>query len=146
MISHQSGINARIDGVLGLSRSIMGFDDIDESTRDIGPLLVNQLAENGVINQNLFSFHLVSEDSNNSVSFVDFGPIQENHMKIPTDMTWIDVYDHMFWMTYQTYGIRFGESDEDAFTFDPKQNFLTVFDSGTSTVYVPFSLWSNFIA
>ena len=78
----------------------MGFDDIDESTRDIGPLLVNQLAENGVINQNLFSFHLVSEDSNNSVSFVDFGPIQENHMKIPTDMTWIDVYDHMFWMTY----------------------------------------------
>ena len=60
-------------------------------------------------------------------------------------MTWIDVYDHMFWMTYQTYGIRFGESDEDAYTFDPKQNFLTVFDSGTSTVYVPFSLWTNFI-
>ena len=67
-------------------------------------------------------------------------------MKTPTDMTWIDVYDHMFWMTYQTYGIRFGESDDDAYTFDPKQNFLTVFDSGTSTVYVPFSLWSNFIA
>ena len=63
LITHQAGINARIDGVLGLSRSIMAEEEQeDESVRDIGPLLVNQLSEQGVIQSNLFSFHLVSED------------------------------------------------------------------------------------
>ena len=103
------------------------------------------MAEHGVIDTNLFSFHLVSEDRDNAVSFVDFGPIQDNHIRDPNEMIWIDVYDHMFWMNYETYGIRFGDDNDNAYTFDPKRNFLTVFDSGTSTIYVPFSLWSNFI-
>ena len=42
MIKHQSGINSRIDGVLGLSRSVMAAEELeDDSIRDIGPLLVN---------------------------------------------------------------------------------------------------------
>ena len=67
-------------------------------------------------------------------------------MRAGSEMAWIGVYDHMFWMTYETHGIRFGEDDADAYTFDPKRSYLTIFDSGTSTVYVPFSLWSDFIA
>ena len=72
------------------------------------------------------------------VSFIDFGSIQDEHMRDPRDLVWLDVYDHMFWMTYESYGVRFGEDKEDAYNFDIKLGgFLTIFDSGTSTVYVP---------
>ena len=67
-------------------------------------------------------------------------------MRNPSDLVWVDVFEHMFWMTYETYGVRFGESNNDAFNFDLKKGgFLTIFDSGTSTVYVPYSLWKDFI-
>ena len=67
-------------------------------------------------------------------------------MKNPSDLIWLDVYDHMFWMTYETYGVRFGEEEEDAYNFGIGNAFLTIFDSGTSTIYVPFSLWKSFIS
>ena len=68
-------------------------------------------------------------------------------MRDARELVWLDVYDHMFWMSYETYGIRFGENAEDSYNFDLKiGGFLTIFDSGTSTVYVPMSLWKTFIS
>lgn len=67
-------------------------------------------------------------------------------MRDPSELVWLKIYDHMFWMSYETYGVRFGESDENSYNFDLKLGgFLTIFDSGTSTVYVPSSLWKGFI-
>ena len=133
LISKQSGINARIDGVFGLSRSVMA-DVGDEALdmRGVGPLLVKQLAEEHVLDANLFSLYLMNEDDvglgpqafggspKGVYSFIDFGSIQDEHMRDPSDLVWIDVFDHMFWMSYETYGVRFGESKEDAYNFDLK--------------------------
>ena len=62
LIKKQSGINARIDGVLGLSRSKMAELEEDDSSRGVGPLIVNHLADENVIEHNLFAFYMVSED------------------------------------------------------------------------------------
>ena len=50
-------------------------------------------------------------------SFVDFGSVQDDHMRDPSELVWVGLYDHMFWMTYETYGVRFDENDEDAYNF-----------------------------
>ena len=106
----------------------------DESLdmRGVGPLLVKQLAEEHVLDANLFSLYLMNEDDvglgpqafggspKGVYSFIDFGSIQDEHMRDPSDLVWIDVFDHMFWMSYETYGVRFGENKEDAYNFDLK--------------------------
>ena len=66
-------------------------------------------------------------------------------MKRPSDLIWLTLKDHMFWMVDTTTAIRFGEDINQAYLFPNVQNkMISVIDSGTSMVFVPHSLWSVF--
>lgn len=71
-------------------------------------------------------------------------------MRDPEELVWLPLEDHMFWMSHGATGIRFGEqvttvgSDEadsgfNAFSFDG--NLSIIFDTGTSLIYMPKSLF-----
>jgi hypothetical protein len=104
---------------------------------------------------NVFSFYMDSHDREDILpSFIDFGKVQAKHMRDPEELVWLPLEDHMFWLNHGATGVRFGEqvstagSDEadsgfNAFNFD--SNFQIIFDTGTSLIYMPKSLFSDFI-
>jgi len=98
-----------------------------------------------VIKENLFSFYMERRADGAYASFIDIGAVNEDHLKKPNSLIWFDVREHMFWMNDHTTAIRFGDDDRDAYHFTTMdQSMVSIFDSGTSMVFVPKSLWSLF--
>jgi hypothetical protein len=75
LVSGQSGLNSELDGVIGLSRSKF-HPNKDE--RNLGPLLIKQLADEGHLDANVFAIYMndyKTWTSTNRPSFIDFGKI-----------------------------------------------------------------------
>lgn len=107
LITSQRGIKEPIDGILGLSRDRKHIYDTDG--RDIGPygpLIINSMVNQGLINERKFSFYYTGSNSG-LVSFVDFGAPQPQNMKDPTQIEYIKLVDDFFWSSYNQ-GIAVG--------------------------------------
>ena len=104
LISSQIGIAEPIDGILGLSRNNQFFI-APELGNITGPLLIESMADAGVINANKFSFYFQSPDK---VSFVDIGePKTENFRGDSNVVTTQMIEKDFFWSTMNT-GIAIG--------------------------------------
>ena len=104
-MTEQDGIDSNFDGVLGLSRNIDPND-----TEKVGPLLINQLAEKGILKHNVFAFYLESfiDEHNDRTSFVDFGTIKNEHMSDRADLIWLNMDEHFFWINSNCIGLKLG--------------------------------------
>ena len=69
-ILQQEGIVEPVDGVLGMARNLKRKNADKDSSGRIGPLFVDAMVEDGVIDDNIFSFYMNKAGGN---SFVDFG-------------------------------------------------------------------------
>lgn len=75
-------------------------------------------------------------------------------MKQPKDLVWLPLEDHMYWMNHQAQAVRIGEQVSDRTRDEPDDGFnafsldepyQVIFDTGTSLVYIPATLYSDFI-
>lgn len=93
----------------------MPADQVDDDWRGIGPLYVKQLAEAGLIEENVFAFYLESyadELQNSNVqSFVDIGQVLDEHMKPGYQPVWFDLVPQMYWMVDSVSGMRLDYAD-----------------------------------
>ena len=100
----------RLDGVLGLGRSVLPGELGEDASRGVGPLFVKNLAEAGLIEKNIFAFYLESYDHeiNNSdvSSFVDIGQVVDERMKPGHSPVWFDLVPTMYWMVDSVSGMR----------------------------------------
>ena len=118
---------------------------MDVDFRGIGPLYIHELSKAGVIEENIFSFYMQGFSEGSDASFIDIGQVNEDHLRDPSELIWLDIKKHMFWMNGMTTAVRFGEDDSDAYLFTSRnQNMVSIIDSGTSMVFVPNSLWAYF--
>ena len=77
MVSSERGLNDDYAGVIGLARSKF---KPGEGERDEGPLLVKEMADDGVLDANVFAIYMTSkeeEEKQGLSSFIDFGAIKE---------------------------------------------------------------------
>jgi hypothetical protein len=114
------------------------------------------MADSGALSQNVFAFYMDSyaRESTNP-SFIDFGSVQQTHMRNPSDLVYIPLVDHMYWMNYGATGVRIGEQITNVSPNDPddgfnafnfgEQGYQIIFDTGTSLVYFPHYLFADFI-
>ena len=79
-------------------------------------------------------------------------------MKPGEPIVWFDMEPHLYWMVKNVSGVRFGDSNDDAYTWadspsDPSDtsedaihaSYPAIFDSGTSMIMLPRSIYTNFI-
>ena len=70
-----------------------------EFSREQGPLLLKTLADERIIQDNIFAFYMESANSDNEiVSFIDIGEVIQEHQKPNTPVAWFDLEPHMYWM------------------------------------------------
>lgn len=120
-----------VSGILGLSRK-------GTSKIEAGPLLINEMNASGKLENSMFSFYLTSNDDAYS-SFIDFGMYVDDHIKFGSQLKWIKLVPHLYWMSEQAYGIRFNEQ---AFNFGKNnKSYSAIFDTGTSLTLVPSLLF-----
>ena len=107
---------------------------------DIGPLFVKHLADDNVIEDNIFAFYLESfvDESATRSSYIDFGQAKREHMSNIDDLVWLPLHNHFFWMSQKTRAVRIGE---DEYVFADDREVDAVFDSGSSVILVPKSLF-----
>lgn len=60
LVSEQTGLDDRYDGVLGMCRSKVPIEVTGEDWRGLGPTLVKHLADAEVIQEEIFAFYLTS--------------------------------------------------------------------------------------
>eukprot|EP00351_Strombidinopsis_sp_SopsisLIS2011_P001435 CAMPEP_0116881820 /NCGR_PEP_ID=MMETSP0463-20121206/13878_1 /TAXON_ID=181622 /ORGANISM="Strombidinopsis sp, Strain SopsisLIS2011" /LENGTH=95 /DNA_ID=CAMNT_0004534039 /DNA_START=769 /DNA_END=1056 /DNA_ORIENTATION=+ len=82
------------------------------------------------------------DDKNDPLSYVDFGTPRDDAMSDPSDLVYLELADNFFWMT-ETTGVRFGEDDAHAFSFELPSR--VIFDTGTSITYYPSSIENGFL-
>lgn len=105
-----------------------------------GPDLIGTFYRAGILSQNIFSFAL---RSTSQTSYLDMGQVDESKMANPADLVNIPVVtEKNNWWTSYLSGVRFGESQENAFGFLVDQKAFT--DSGTSCTLIPTDFYDLF--
>ena len=105
-IWEQRGISEPIDGILGLARGDYYFY-LGDKTRQSGPLYIDAMFNEDLIDQKIFSFYLSSKEK----SYVDFGTPQEDAVKSLDDIRYIKNLDDFFWSAYNQ-GVAIGTIDQ----------------------------------
>lgn len=111
MISEQDGLSG-VSGVLGLSRP-SDAGKMEEDWRGVGPVLLNHMAEAGIVPSSNFAIYLDSkkeEKRSGVASFIDIGETIEEHMKPGVDVVWFELEPHFYWMTSHMQGVKIGET------------------------------------
>jgi len=136
---------------LGLARDLEHVFDVDLG--EYGPLFVNAMYNQNLIDQRRFSFY-VARHEQDRLSFIDFGQPQPQNMKNPDEIEYIKVLDDFFWSSYNQ-GVAIGTTDvENTFSYQslPEyENYVvdnslyTIFDSGSSAINFSTLYFEDFI-
>ena len=107
---------------------------------EVGPLYVNALMRSGKIENNEFSFAMNGLDTD--LSYIDFGAPLAKRIdggKL-SSMEYISFLEDFFWST-EWNGVAFGDL-ENAYS---GQDAYTIFDTGTSHLILPPSVFEPFV-
>jgi hypothetical protein len=94
LASEQNGINAMLDGILGMAPGFKPRGDKLPSDFKTGPLFLNYLYDAAHITEKSFSTRFTGTAGNN---FVDFGPFNVNEMSNKDDLVKIPVNKDFFY-------------------------------------------------
>ena len=84
-IYQQEGLVEPVDGVMGMARNNQFMNSDSDADHSVGPLFVEALYNDGVIDEYSFSFFMDGA----ATSYVDFGSPQESAMKDPDELAWM---------------------------------------------------------
>jgi len=90
-----------MDGILGMA------PNYQTGAYSTGPLFIDFLKYNGVIDNRIFSFLMKSKDD---TSFVEIGSFSESNMLDPSALIWLDMTYAYYWLA-DISAYRVGESD-----------------------------------
>lgn len=93
-IYSQEGLVEPVDGVLGMARNKPFLYSDSDSTQSIGPLFVEAMVNEEIIDENTFSFYMNMAGES---SYVDFGTPQQSAMKDPDDLQYMYPNEDFFW-------------------------------------------------
>ena len=132
---------------MGLARGDYYFH-LGDRTRQPGPLYIDGMFREDLIEERTFSFFLSSREK----SYVDFGPPQSSAVKNLDDIRYINNLDDFFWSAYNQ-GVAVGSTNQaDIFSYESvsysqeKDNSLyTLFDTGTATINFSALYFDDFI-
>ena len=149
LITSQTGIREPIDGILGLSRN-NPFHIAKANGNTSGPLMIEQLAAEGKIGENKFSFYFQepAEDS-----WVDVGTPKLEHIK--TGATQVEtqlIEEDFFWGFYNT-GIAIGNIDNaynyedttDYPIFQENKSLYSIIDTGSTALVISSLYYEDLI-
>lgn len=139
MFSHQYGLPAEVDGLLGLAQGNFprGTFNMDPDF-EVGPLFLDYLRRAGHITEKSFSTHFSNRFGE---SFIDFGPARRDAMSNINDFVEIQV-DSGFFYSLVPEGVRFGTQQSD--NIYALKDHPMVLTTGTTFSMVPASLSKNF--
>lgn len=108
-----------------------------DSDENRGPNLVKRMRDAGVITDAVFAFYFELKANQ---SYLDIGYIDNSAMLDPTNLFMIDIITDNYWWAQSITGVRFGDSEEDAYGLHGEVAFT---DSGTSCISVPdrYFIW-----
>jgi hypothetical protein len=133
MMTQQRGLDF-ISGIVGMTSGLYP---------NSAPLLVNELYQDDKIDENVFGFYLGGTDEDSSL---DIGFINDQAMRDPSELVWMDVIDGNFWWTSYLTGVMFVKPDGSelplSFSID---NELAMTDTGTSCTYFPSKHYNDII-
>ena len=128
-----------IDGIMGMSLNRQ-FLLVEEDV-EIGPLYVEHMVTEGLLEKAEFSFYL--QPPGIGSSHVDFGPPQVDLMKGGTgSMTEIPTNDDFFWSQWMQ-AIAFSSTDN-GYSFEGGFPY-TILDTGSSHLFVPEEFYETII-
>lgn len=134
------GLPSQVTGILGLALgSNLKDKDIPQEGLKISPKFYDYLYMAGGITEKLFSTHLEGVGGN---SFVDFGPINLDHMSGLEEAVTISFDNGYFWNLVPQ-GIRFGE-EQDQLEFNLDNTNYMILSSSTAFNFVPKNLADDF--
>ncbi len=143
----QTGLNPKVDGVIGLSQNSPFIGDMDGYSPRVGPLFMDALKQNQVIQTDIFSFCMRGYKGDQSS--IDFGEPQIHKMKENSieGIVTFRMNNDFFWSTY-IQGVGFGLDPtyptERSFSFHPKFTY-TIFDNAASYIFIPPSAYPQLI-
>ena len=148
LIFYQQGLLEPVDGVLGLARNKPFFLDKEGKVKR-GPSYMMALKNANLISLNAFSFSLSPYGEQ---SYVDFGVPQEERMKDPRWVQYIDLKDDFFWSA-MCQGFAIGKrknswqwgSIKDQYDTVSKGEVYSIFDSGASAIIFPKDYFKRFL-
>lgn len=123
-----------IDGIAGMSTGLGPYSE--------GPILIQELYKDGKIEAPIFGWYLAGMDDQ---SYLDIGSIQNDAMRDPSELVWLDVIDDDFWWTNLITGVKFETADGKSETEYSVEMGYALTDTGTSCVYVPEKYFPAFI-
>ena len=107
LVTEQNGINAGIDGIMGMAPGYKPRGDKLPVDFKTGPLFLNYLREAEHITEKSFSTRFTGQPGNN---FVDFGPYNPKEMSDEADLVKIPVNKDFFYSAIPS-GVRFGDKN-----------------------------------
>lgn len=127
---NQTGLSEPFDGILGMARNKPFLLGGNTTTSAVGPLFVDALAANKVIQDPRFSFSLGYKND----TFVDFGTPQSSAMSNQNDIRDIYVENDFFWSAYSQ-GIAFKNTSMDSsFGYVNGSMVYSLFDTGSAGI------------
>ena len=96
-VYEQTGLSEPIDGILGLARPNTPYRAGRDATAETGPLLVDELVKQGVIEEKTFSFYFTGQEGGASI---DFGAPQASAMGRQSELVYIPMLDDFFWSAF----------------------------------------------
>ena len=93
-VYEQAGLSEPIDGILGLARPNKHYMEGPIAKAETGPLLLDELVKQGVIDEKTFSFYFTGQLGGASI---DFGAPQASAMRRQSELVYIGMLDDFFW-------------------------------------------------
>ena len=97
MITSQTGLSERIDGIWGMSSG-------QDSSEPV--MIIDALYNAGLITARVFAFSISSSYDSTS-NFLDIGAYDTANMRNPSELIWFEAIDDFWWTNYIS-GIKFG--------------------------------------
>lgn len=149
MIDSQIGLDEPIDGIVGLCQGHELY--FDPSASNSGPLLVEALADDEIINQNKFSFYF---EPMGGISWLDLGEPNESNVKSGSSFVDTQLIKDFYW-SFESTGLAIGSIDNAfgygenpssvGFPFEYDGKIFSIVDTGAGAFFMYAPYFESFI-
>ena len=148
-IESQKGLSEPIDGIMGMARN-NPFHIAPLNDSQAGPLYVEKLKENGIIDENMYSFYYTEAGS---LSWVDLGSPDYDNVRDGSDVEVIPMIEEDFFYGQYCQGIAIGDTSVENTmvwgTQDTKSEldntFYSIIDTGSTALMISSLYYEAYI-
>ena len=150
MIEQQVGIQEPIDGIMGMARN-KPLHLTPELGNKSGPLYMEALYSNGIIDQNTFSFYYTEAGK---LSWVDLGSPDLENVREGSEVSNIQFIEEDFFYGQYCQGVAFGDTNVENtmvwgtlsdYTTEVDNSFYTILDTGATALMISNLYFEAFV-